>query len=453
MTFLFFYFAHQKPKEKMKNTSYNPDKSLTSFLFVLSTVLSILILLYRKPEALTKPQFFAEDGVIFFQQCFQSGARSIFISSAGYLHLIPRFVALLTSYGISYECMPAAYNIASLIIFLGVVCFIWWRTAFDPYTKFFMTLAMTLVPVGNETVLCITNVQWYVNLFIPLFFLAGYNKKYAILDGFALFMVGLSGPFSAVFLPAIGALLWFRSRKSGQWKNERWFFFILLLTALIQLLVLRFSTTRPNLGWNTAQKIAHSPRMLYLQATNPLGIERFYTEETHYGLFALLLFVLLGWIFLCWRRLRTKADPLPLFLLLAALCDVAANVYSLDPITAPHLHPIFNSMRYFLGPCILFFWSVLAYSSTPGETRETAGKAGEIPEPSQTPENVTTASKRNVFFLLVCAYYTVVLVRTIPGFALADKNWPEQAKKIESFQKGHLEIPINPEGWKISLDK
>jgi hypothetical protein len=76
-----------------------------------------------------------------------------------------------------------------------------------------------------------------------------------------------------------------------------------------------------------------------------------------------------------------------------------------------------------------------------------------MPAPVTSAGDAAKASRRNIFFLLLFAYYTVVLILAIPSFTLADKNWPEQAKKIESFQKGHLEIPINPDGLNISLDK
>jgi hypothetical protein len=438
----------------MKNTSYSPNKSLAPFLFLVSIVLSILALLQRKPEALTKPQFWAEDGVIFFQQCFQTGARSIFTPYAGYLHAIPRVIALLTINDVSYQYMPLGYNLASLILFLGLVCFIWWRTGFDPFTKFFMTLALSLVPVGSEMVLCLTNVQWYTNLLIPLFFLVGYNRKYAVFDGIILFLVGLSGPFSLVFLPAVCAIVWFRSRKFGEWKRERWFFFIYLLTAFIQLFVLATSATRPVSAWSTVQKIAHSFRMIYMQVVTPIGRSNLYIHPTHYGLFAVLLLALAGWIYLCWRRLKTRMDPFPFFLMLAAICDVAANIYGLEPAGEPYLNPMSNGMRYFFGPCVLFFWSVFAYLSLPGETTETTGEAGEIRPPSPPIASyLANTSIRNLGFLLLYVYYTFVLVLSIPVWGMADKNWPEQAKKIESFEKGHLEIPINPEPWKISLDK
>jgi hypothetical protein len=424
----------------MKNTSSSQDKSFKPFLFLLSIVLSILILIWRKPEAFTKPQFWAEDGVIFFQQHFQTGAGSFFTPYAGYLHAIPRIITLLTFRDVSYQNMPLAYNLSSLILFLGLVCFIWRRTGFDPYTKFFMTLALSLVPVGSEMVLCLTNVQWYSNLFIPLFFLVGYNRKYAVFDGIALFLVGLSGPFSLVFLPAVCAIVWFRARKFGQWKNERGFFFTYVLTAIIQLYVLSTSATRPISAWNTIQKIAHSGRMIYMQMTTPLGISSLYTHPVHRGILVILLLVLAGWVYLCWRRLKARVDPFPFFLMLAMICDVAANIYGLDPAGEPYMNPMSNGMRYFFGPCVLLFWSVFAYFSQPEETTETTGES-------------KATRIRNLGFLLLYAYYTIVLVLSIPVWGLADKNWPEQAKKIENFEKGHLEIPINPDPWKISLDR
>jgi len=439
----------------MMNTSYSQNKSVTPFLFLLSIVLSILALLQRKPEALSNPQFWAEDGKIFFQQCFQSGARSFFVPYAGNLHLISRIVALVTLHGLSYRYMPLGYNLANLVLFLGLVCFIWWRTDFDPYTKFFMTMALSLVPVGSEMVFCLTNVQWYTGLFIPLFFLAGHSRKYSTFDGIILFLVGLSGPFSLIFLPAVCAIVWFRSRKFGQWNNLQTFFYIYLVTAFTQLCVLVFSGSRPISAWSMVQKIAHSSRMFYMQLATPLGISSLYTETTHNGLFALLLIGLLRWIYLCWRRLKTRMDPVPMFLMLAAFCDIASNVYSLDPGNEPYLNPFSFSMRYFFGPCVLFFWSVFAYLSLPVETAETTGETGEIRAPaSLMSKYFANTSVRNLGFVLLYAYYTVVMVLSIPVWPMADKNWPEQAKKIESFEKGHLEIPINPDfHWTIMLDK
>lgn len=436
----------------MKNPSYRENKTLTSFLFLLSVVLSVLALVYRKPEAFTKPQFWAEDGVMFFQY-FQSGGHTIFSPYAGYLHLIPRIVAMLTFHVISVEHMPLAYNIASLLIFFGLIWFIWWRTAFDPYTKFFVTLGLSLVPVGSEMVLCISNVQWYVNLFIPLIFLVGYSKKYVVLDGIVLFLVALTGPFSVVYLPVVSAIIWYRLRKSGaKWKNERWLFIVYCLATFIQLLVIKFSTARVDSNWSITQKVAQWPRIIYLHVTNPLGIAKLYAEEIHKGIFAILLLALLGWIFLCWRKLTKRENPYPFFLMLASFCGVLAHLYIMIPTWVPNLNPTYSGTRYFLSPCILFLWSIVIYGSTSYETIET-GEANEISNASQLHESSTKASRINFLFLSLYTYYTVVMVVTIPAFVLADKNWPEQAKKLESFKKGHLEIPVNPDPWIMYLDK
>jgi hypothetical protein len=434
----------------MENLSYGKNKNLTYFLFLLSLVLAVLALLFKKPEAFTKPQFWAEDGVVFLQEYFHKGIRSIFTPYAGYIHLVPRIGAMLIFHLTSFEYMPAAYNIISLLAFLGIATFIWCRTAFDPYTKFFMTLALSLAPNGCEVVLNITNVQWYLSLFIPLIFLTGYNKKYVFLDGVVLFMVALTGPFSVIFFPLVGAILWYRSRL-GKWKNDRWLFFVYLLATVIQLLFILFSDPRNDRNWSIAQKIAHSPQLLYMHVTSPLGIAKIYSEKMSNALFVILLLAMAGWIFLCWRKLNKGKNHIPFFLMLVAIFQVAASVYAIVPVDVQYLNPTTAGARYFFGPCVLFLWSVLTFSFKPDETAEATAKTGETT--SHSPGITTKVSWRNLIFLLLFTYYTAVLVLTIPIAQFTDKNWPEQAKKLENFKKGDLEIPINPDNWIIYLHK
>lgn len=427
----------------MKIPSLSQNKYFKILLFLLAVVLSILALNYRKPDAFTRPQFWAEDGVTFFSQCYLTGVESIFTSYAGYLHLIPRLITWVTFHTVSFEHTPLAYNIASLLLFLGLVAFIWFRTQFDAFTRFFMILTLSLVPIGNEIVLTITNAQWYLSLFIPLIFLTGHNKKYVVFDGVLLFLVALTGPFSVIYFPAICAIVWYRSRTYGLWKNERGLFFVYLLAAVIQLVALASATSRAPNSWSIMERLTHAPRLLYLQLTNPLGIPYYY-EEMHWKLFVILLLGLLGWIFLCWRKFTREKNATPLFFMAAALVSVAANVYVLAPDMLPFLNPIFNGMRYFFCPCVLLLWSIFAYTAAPVQTTEAPGKKEKtIPMPLL----------RNIGLLLLFAYYTIMMVKTIPPFMLADYNWPEHAKKLENFKKGHIEIPINPNPLKIVFDK
>ena len=50
-------------------------------------------LFYRRPEALLQPQFWQEDGNIFFQGNYELGLRAVLVPYAGYLILLQRIIA------------------------------------------------------------------------------------------------------------------------------------------------------------------------------------------------------------------------------------------------------------------------------------------------------------------------------------------------------------------------
>jgi hypothetical protein len=60
--------------------------------------LVFLILVSRKPDAFFHAQFYAEDGVVFYREQLVYGVQSLLFPYNGYLHLVPRFTALLASF-------------------------------------------------------------------------------------------------------------------------------------------------------------------------------------------------------------------------------------------------------------------------------------------------------------------------------------------------------------------
>jgi hypothetical protein len=60
--------------------------------------LVFLILVSRKPDAFFHAQFYAEDAVVFYREQLVYGVRSLLFPYNGYLHLVPRFTALLASF-------------------------------------------------------------------------------------------------------------------------------------------------------------------------------------------------------------------------------------------------------------------------------------------------------------------------------------------------------------------
>src|SRR5215472_2407952 len=78
--------------------------------------LVFLLLVFRRPDALTNPQFWAEDGVqFFFSQITRGTWASLFRPYAGYLHLIPRLVAAGAS-PLPARVAPLLYNFSALLI-------------------------------------------------------------------------------------------------------------------------------------------------------------------------------------------------------------------------------------------------------------------------------------------------------------------------------------------------
>src|SRR3954469_5115510 len=83
-------------------------------------IAGLLVLVIRKTDSFSHPQFWAEDGPVFFLEADLSGWRSVLHPYSGYLHLIPRLVAMLCR-ALGSLWIPAAYNVLSapLAVFAG----------------------------------------------------------------------------------------------------------------------------------------------------------------------------------------------------------------------------------------------------------------------------------------------------------------------------------------------
>ncbi|MEO5572479.1 MAG: hypothetical protein ABIT08_07190, partial [Bacteroidia bacterium] len=63
--------------------------------FFSSLFLSLSAVYFRRPDAFTNPQFWAEEGKYFFADAYHSGFSSLFNTCNGYFQLFPRLVACL----------------------------------------------------------------------------------------------------------------------------------------------------------------------------------------------------------------------------------------------------------------------------------------------------------------------------------------------------------------------
>ena len=60
-------------------------------------VLALIFLYLRLPSDFTKPQFWGEDGPIFYQQAAELGWRSLFLVYSGYFTVLQRLIGIIAS--------------------------------------------------------------------------------------------------------------------------------------------------------------------------------------------------------------------------------------------------------------------------------------------------------------------------------------------------------------------
>ncbi|TGO02555.1 hypothetical protein PN36_23055 [Candidatus Thiomargarita nelsonii] len=163
--------------------------------------LCFIILLSREPDGFFNPQFWAEDGIIFFQQNLILGFPALFEPYVGYLHLIPRLISYFSGFfPVTYA--PALYNFSALVITLLVINYLFSSRIQLPF-KPLLAIAVVLVPPDGDILMNITNIQWFLLLILILFIIQDKpnTRNQLLLDTLMITLIGLTGPFIILFLP------------------------------------------------------------------------------------------------------------------------------------------------------------------------------------------------------------------------------------------------------------
>jgi hypothetical protein len=211
------------------------SETATFGYIALSLIFVGLVLFYRKPDALLNPQFWAEDGTVFFQDNYTNGLTAIFAPHAGYFQLLLRLIAYLAGW-FPLELQPAAYNYFSFGITLAVVAKLFSKRLHLP-RSFLFAAAVPLVTHTGEILLCLTNLHWITSLL--LIFLLIQDSPVTKLEAFGdlaiLVLVSLTGPhilfLAPLFLVRLGLLGWqkWNAVQAG----------VAVITAVIQVAALR----------------------------------------------------------------------------------------------------------------------------------------------------------------------------------------------------------------------
>lgn len=391
------------------------------------------MVLSRRPDAVSNPQFWAEDGANWFAEAYDRGSlHALLLSHTGYFQTLPRLVAaagqrvglagaplLFNGVGLALQILPALFLLSrrfeAAIPSLGVRCILG---------------ALYLAIPNFEVHANITNAQWHLAILAFMVVVATPGRRWwwRVFDLSVLVVCGLSGPF-VILLAPIALAVWVTRR-------ARW---ALLLTGVSAAFGLLQGLTALS-GDRSAAPLGASPRLLGEILLNRVLLPGMMGEQgtretisagwSHGGVVvAVLAVTAVATVALAlWR------GPLELRLLLAygaLLLGLTLQRPLVDPVR-PQWEQIAlgNGTRYFLIP-VLAWVVTLAWLCSRAPRRLAPALAGTL--------------------LLVFAAGDATHWQYPP---FTDLHPAAEAARLSRAPAGTtLRIPINPPGWFMVLTR
>jgi hypothetical protein len=206
------------------------------------------IVIARRPDAVTNPQFWAEDGTFWFADAYNTGVHSLVQSAAGvgYLLSLPRLVAIPVT-GLSLGHAALVFNLVGITVQVAPAAFFLSRRFEDvapsAAVRGLLGLGYVLIP-NTEVDVTLTNAQWHLAIVAVMVLVARPPRGRAgrWFDAAGLALSGLTGPFAVILLPAAVA----RAVTLPSWR--RWYGALsgmLLATLLVQAVTAHLSGRAP----------------------------------------------------------------------------------------------------------------------------------------------------------------------------------------------------------------
>ncbi len=373
-------------------------------------IVCFLILVWRRFDQIVNPQFWAEDGH-FYRWALMYGSASLLQPYAGYLHTVPRLVGLLST-AFDPAHAPRIFCTCAIALTLYVVWRIVCQRSRLP-ARYTLAVAVVLVPDAYEVLLTIVNIQWL--LCLGLFLLALSPDPDSLIawvhDATAAVLIGLTGPFSALFLPCFLWRAWQRRTNASYVLAG-----VIGICGLLQLFYLLradsvaskpivYSAILPGLGYRIAGSLL-------------MGI-RGKPHHEHWVGFMLGIVSITGTFIL--GILKGIERPARVCVVYAAVIVLVGTLYRcrfvLDEIDQPGF-----GARYFYPIQAFVIWLVLVAATEPPRWRK-------------------------YFLISVGAWMVAVNVRRLREPAFEDMHWSIYAAEIRAGKA--VQAKINPDGWTV----
>lgn len=401
-------------------------------------LLSFAIIVSRRPDVILRPQFWAEDGQLFYAQAYNAGwLHPLFWSAGGYLHTVPRLIAAVAQF-FPLIYAPLLFSLAAIIVqILPISMLLSGRLSAigSLPTRVLLSFLYLFLPNSSEIHANVTNIHWHLAVLAALVVLASPPRSTlsGIFDALAVLMGALTGPFAIMLV--IPAFLFWRKRREP-WK------LILTLTfaagasvqGILLLLAGRSHRMVEALGANFTSLAEILADHIFLGAL--LGRNAL----LHGHPVGALLVASLGLAALLYAVTRGPFE-LKLFTLFAGLvlaCSLASPmpwpmIREGEPAARPRgweALALGLGQRYWYVPMLAFVATLvwLLKSTTP------------------------VALRLGAIFCLALMPFGVVRDWRVPP--MVDLHFAEYAQKFQQAPSGTvLVIPLNPPGWSMRLVK
>jgi hypothetical protein len=393
---------------------------------------SALVLALKAPDSITRPQFWAEDGTLFFAQAHDELVPRLCAPYRGYFLLLPRLVASVAA-PFSASHAPLIYSLGALI--LGAAALASLRQIRALGVPFPLLLgAVALTPSSVEVFGSLTNSQWLIQfglLAIAARFWQGDETRHPRLRIVAAALVGLTGVFCVFLTIALAVcwgLVWFARRGSDDHElsllaararkppPE-----VLVLVACAALQVGCF------VGWPGVHDLPSGPIGPALRGVaTSVQSHLFCSAILPSGLFLALL---AGLVVLAARGLLDRPTGLVILVMILIYVGLQLGATTLKFRGYPDLLESFdNGDRYFVAVKAAIWWVVaIAVASV-------------VPRAPRAAASLVTMA-------LLCA--SAWATRHLQRPPLPDLEWPRYAKSIDTGLD--VTAPINPPPWTVHV--
>ncbi len=403
--------------------------------FAAASLISFLIIFSRRPDAILNPQFWAEDGKVWYAEAYNHGAIYSFLAPvAGYYQTISRLVAVVSqAFPLAYA--PLIFNLAAIFCKILVVNFLLGSRLSNLIPsvagRILIAFVYLALPHSNETHANLTNAQWHLALLSFLIIVAAPSEKklWKIFDFAVVLISALSGPFCLLLLPIV-AIKWIKTRE-----NQTIILIVILaLASLVQISSL-LTTDRPSvqpLGASFGLFLKIVGGHLFLNSiVGDRAYSRFFNRSLWNDWTAILV-NLIGFGLLAYAFIKSKLE-LRLLIIFSFMLVFSALAFPAITSDAPQWTMMWKpgiGSRYWLIPIFCCFAALLYLA-----------RNAEI-------SFVRYASVA----LLVFSLFGIAADWKYPRFK--DLEFQKYAAEFESAPAGvEVSIPINPEPWDMRLVK